>query len=140
MNSIRFVAAVLVLVALAGCDDTDLTANAPAEWRRLVVTVSNESPWSATLSVADPITGRVVGIASPSSVPAGRTEDVTFAFPQGQSWGMFVNAGPGQRPLVTDRDVPPDAEGPMPFQLGVAEDGGLGVARDLNPGPGWFGN
>lgn len=133
-------ALLLVAFALAGCESEGL-AGPPAEWRSLVVTVGNASPWPATLMVGEtgPIMGRPVGIAVPDVVPPGDTTDVTFGVPSGRNWAIFVNPGPGQEPLVTATDVPLDAVGEMPFSLGIAEDGGLGVSRQLHV-PGWFGD
>ena len=136
-------ALLLLALALAGCESESL-AGPPAEWRSLVVTVGNASPWPATLMVGEtgetaPITGQPVGIAVPGVVAPGVTTDVTFGVPPGRDWAIFVNPGPGQEPLVTATDVPADAVGEMPFSLDIAEDGGLGVLRQLHV-PGWFGN
>jgi len=139
-GALRFVAVLVAAFALAGCESGGF-AGSPAGSRSLVVTVENASPWDATFMVGEtvPITGRPVGTAVPEVVPPGVTADVTFHVPAGLNWSIYVNPGPGQEPQVTASDIPPDAAGKMPFSLGIAENGALGVSRQLDV-PGWFGD
>ena len=142
ISVIRFVVAILAVVALAGCDDASLGGRPLAGWRQFIVTVENRSPRPATLVVAEdrlPIE-EPTGTAEPGVVPPGATMDVTLGIPPGQGWAIFVNPGdPGNGPLVTAHDVPPQAaNGRMPFKVHIDQLGQ--VSASGNFGPGWFGH
>ena len=139
--AIRLIAAILVGVGLAGCDNAGFVSQPRAGWRQFIVTVENQSPRPATLAVAanrSPME-RPTGTAEPGVVPPGVTMDVTLDVPPGQGWAIFVNPGdPGMGPLVTAHDVPPGAIGRMPFKVQIDLRGQVSAAVDA--GPGWFGN
>jgi len=138
---IRFVAAILIAVGLARCDNASFIGQARAGWRQFIVTVENQSPRPARLVVAEdrsPI-GEPTGTAEPGVVAPGVTVDVNLGIPPGQGWAIFVNPGdPGMGPLVTAHDVPPGAIGRMPFKVQIDLRGQVSAA--VEAGPGWFGN
>lgn len=109
--------------------------------RQWIITVENMSRKPANLFVAEDLgqMGQSVGIADPSMVPAGATQDVVFSVPPGQGWAIFVNPGPKMGPLILAQDVPPEAAGSLPIRIGIGPDGSpySSMQRQL---PGWFGN
>jgi hypothetical protein len=135
----RCLPVVLALVLLAGCGAMGVGPDRADGARRLVVKVRNDSGQPATLVVAEGTTpmGRVIGATTPGIVPPGTTLDVVLAVPSGRDWAIFVNPGPERGPLVTAADVPDDADGPMPFQIGIEADGA--PYANLPDLPGWFG-
>ena len=137
-------AAILLAVASAGCDVAAelLPPAVPEGGRLLIVTVENHGSTPAAVVVAADDGGpiQLVGMATPSSVPAKSTVEVRFGIPAGSGWAIFVNPGPEKGPLVTANDIPPNAAGRMPFYIGIGADGSPFASFPGGAGRGWFGN
>ena len=93
-RSIRLASVLLLVAGVASCGALDDGLLQPG-WQRLVITVWNNSGRPALIVVAEdqePM-GAAIGRANPNPVPAG-TADVTFDFPPGRGWAIWVNPRP----------------------------------------------
>ena len=139
----RCLGALLVVLTITGCSMLLPNQGLEPGWRRFIIAVDNKSPRPAILLVAEgtPPTGRVVGRATPSTVPPLSAMDVAFDVPPGQSWTIFVNPGPNNGGLIGGRDVPAGAAGKLPIKIdietGPGTEGGSVAVPNL---PGYFGN
>jgi hypothetical protein len=114
----RWFAVVLLAAQVAACGFVDVT---PPGSRQLVITVQNLTQAPVGLFVAEdgsPM-GQEVGTADPSTIPPGMGRQVVFTVPPDQQWAIFVDPGPDDGGLISARDVPPNANGALPFTIWV---------------------